>query len=226
MLAYPTLLSVAAIVASANAENLIVAMFNDIHSNLDQYASLASTQSSAIAQFIPLYAEAQTYTDDSYTTLVNSALYESISEFVTALPWYSSRIEPELAESGASQTASASGSASSSASGSASGSVSASSSVASTSGSESASSSKSSGSSTASKSGSSSAAKSSSEASSESSAASSSESSAASSSESESSSSASSTSSAAAVAIVPQAGSGSYALAAGLVGLISGVALL
>lgn len=222
MLAYPTLLSVAAIVASANAENLIVAMFNDIHSNLDQYASLASTQSSAIAQFIPLYAEAQTYTDDSYTTLVNSALYESISEFVTALPWYSSRIEPELAESGASQTASASGSASSSASGS----VSASSSVGSTSGSESASSSKSSGSSTASKSGSSSAAKSSSEASSESSAASSSKSSAASSSESESSSSASSTSSAAAVAIVPQAGSGSYALAAGLVGLISGVALL
>ena len=197
-------------IASANAEDLVVAMFNDIHSNLGQYASLASTESSAMAQFIPLYAQAQTYTDESYTTLVNSALYQSISEFVTALPWYSSRIEPQLAASGASQTASASGSASSSASGSASGSASKS---------ESASSKASSKSSSGSKSGSSSAAESSSEASS-------SETSAASSTESESSSSASSTSSAAAAAVIPQAGSGSYALAAGLVGIISGVAVL
>lgn len=210
MFSYSTLLSVAAMIASANAEDLVVAMFNDIHSNLGQYASLASTESSAMAQFIPLYAQAQTYTDESYTTLVNSALYQSISEFVTALPWYSSRIEPQLAASGASQTASASGSASSSASGSASGSASKS---------ESASSKASSKSSSGSKSGSSSAAESSSEASS-------SETSAASSTESESSSSASSTSSAAAAAVIPQAGSGSYALAAGLVGLISGVALL
>ena len=208
MFSYSTLLSVAAMIASANAEDLVVAMFNDIHSNLGQYASLASTESSAMAQFIPLYAQAQTYTDESYTTLVNSALYQSISEFVTALPWYSSRIEPQLAASGASQTASASGSASSSASGSASGSASKS---------ESAPSKASSKSSSGSKSGSSSAAESSSEASS-------SETSAASSTESESSSSASSTSSAAAAAVIPQAGSGSYALAAGLVGLISGVA--
>lgn len=89
--------SIAALLAVAKAENLIVALVNDVDSNVLEYQSYAATATnSEITSFYRLYLAAQTYTDDSYTTLLDSAELAEISSFVTQLPWYSSRLESNI----------------------------------------------------------------------------------------------------------------------------------
>ncbi|GMM31793.1 hypothetical protein DAMA08_045380 [Martiniozyma asiatica (nom. inval.)] len=96
-----SLLSLVSVLAAANAENIAVALFNDINSNFNEYLSYIQAQTDAdVTGLLGLYAEAQTYTDDSYTTLVDEAQLATISAFATGLPWYSSRIETAL-EAGA-----------------------------------------------------------------------------------------------------------------------------
>lgn len=105
-LSQSALLSVASLIALSKAEDLLVALNSDIKSNMNQYLSYVSDHSTAdYLPLLTLYQEAQTYTDDSYTTLVGSDELVSISSFATELPWYSSRIAPELDDSAATTTA-------------------------------------------------------------------------------------------------------------------------
>ncbi|ODQ45060.1 hypothetical protein PICMEDRAFT_165299 [Pichia membranifaciens NRRL Y-2026] len=113
-LSHSVLISVAALVASTQAEDLLVALNSDIQSNPNQYLSFVQEHTTAnVGPLLSLYQQAQTYTDDSYTTLVDSSELASISSFATELPWYSSRIAPELGADAT--TTDASGSARSSA---------------------------------------------------------------------------------------------------------------
>lgn len=91
------IISIASLMASVSAENLLVALNSDIQQNVNQYLSFVQANTQAnVAPLLSLYQAAQTYTDESYTTLVDSAELSSISAFATQLPWFSSRIEPEL----------------------------------------------------------------------------------------------------------------------------------
>ncbi|GAV30305.1 hypothetical protein PMKS-003815 [Pichia membranifaciens] len=97
-LSHSVLISVASLIASTQAEELLVALNSDIQSNVNQYLSFVQEHTTAnVGPLLSLYQQAQTYTDDSYTTLVDSSELASISSFATQLPWYSSRIAPELA---------------------------------------------------------------------------------------------------------------------------------
>lgn len=92
-----TIASIAALVAIAQAENIAVVLNNDIKSHLNDYMSVVQAQSGDAAEgLLSLYAAGQTYTDDSYTTLVASAEYASLSAFASQLPWYSERLESQL----------------------------------------------------------------------------------------------------------------------------------
>lgn len=92
-----TILSIATLMAVISAENVLVALNSDIKSNVQQYLSYVQENTQAnVAPLLSLYQQAQTYTDESYTTLVNSDELASISSFAQELPWYSSRILPEL----------------------------------------------------------------------------------------------------------------------------------
>lgn len=96
-LSQTSLFAIAAFLSSISAENLLVAVNSDIAANLADYLSYKQEHSTLdYAPLLSLYEEGQTYTDDSYTTLVDSAEMASLSAFATALPWYSSRILPEL----------------------------------------------------------------------------------------------------------------------------------
>lgn len=91
------IISLATLLASVQAEDLIVALKEDIDANIQQYLSYIATLTNAeVSDMLSLYRAAQTYTDDSYTTLVDSAERAAISNFVTGLPWYSSRIAGNL----------------------------------------------------------------------------------------------------------------------------------
>ncbi|VEU19272.1 DEKNAAC100889 [Brettanomyces naardenensis] len=189
MVSTSSILAVASVVAAANAEDIVQAVFDDINANLNEYLPLVAASSAQLAPLLSLYFEAKTYTDDSYTTLVSPELEGEISAFATGLSWYSSRILPELgAATSAVPSTEASSSAPASSAPASSSSAPASSSPA------------------------------------PSSAASSAESSSAASSA--ASSEIHSVSSAAGAVGAPQPGSAAYVMAAGLVGLLSGVALL
>lgn len=89
--------SIAAIVAIAQAENVAVLLNNDIKEHLSDYLSVVQelTDDSA-SGLLSLYAAGQTYTDDSYTTLVDSDEYASLSAFASQLPWYGERLESAM----------------------------------------------------------------------------------------------------------------------------------
>lgn len=94
------ILSIASLMAAVSAENVLVALNSDIGANVNQYLSYVQQNTAAdVAPLLALYQQAQTYTDDSYTTLVDASQLASISAFAEQLPWYSSRILPELAVS-------------------------------------------------------------------------------------------------------------------------------
>lgn len=104
----------------------LTGLYGDISGHISEYLSYVQDGNSLPNGLLNLYQEVQTYTDDSYTTLLSSVDFGQISSFVTGLPWYSSRLETIFAEAtggsdgssgsgsgSGSQTASGSGSASS-----------------------------------------------------------------------------------------------------------------
>lgn len=94
-----------ALAVAANAENIAVVLNSDIKAHLNDYLSVVQAQTGDAAQgLLSLYAAGQTYTDDSYTTLVDSAEYASLSAFATALPWYSERLESQIDAGAATST--------------------------------------------------------------------------------------------------------------------------
>lgn len=96
-LSQASLFAAAAFLSSVSAENLLVVVNSDIGANLADYLSYRQAHTTEdYGPLLSLYEEGQTYTDDSYTTLVGSAEMSSLSAFATALPWYSSRILPQL----------------------------------------------------------------------------------------------------------------------------------
>ncbi|ODV87322.1 hypothetical protein CANARDRAFT_174389 [[Candida] arabinofermentans NRRL YB-2248] len=96
------LFSILATLGAANNDDLLTAIKGDIDGNLVQYVSYISAHPGAeVNSLLALYEAAVTYTDTSYTTLVNDDELNAISSFATALPWYT-RIEAEVG--GASST--------------------------------------------------------------------------------------------------------------------------
>lgn len=90
------LLSIATLLTSSFAKDIVIVIKEDIKANAEQYSSFIQANSAELAPLISLYKEAETYTDDSYTTLLDDQELTSIIDFATALPWFSSRIEPKV----------------------------------------------------------------------------------------------------------------------------------
>ncbi|GME74596.1 unnamed protein product [Ambrosiozyma monospora] len=92
-------------------------LFQDINENRDEYQSyiVANTEVAFPTTLVQIYTAMTTYTDDSYTTLfadLPDDQVTSIEQLVTALPWYSTRLLPEIVSEFAGASAAASGSAS------------------------------------------------------------------------------------------------------------------
>ncbi|VEU24036.1 DEKNAAC105227 [Brettanomyces naardenensis] len=79
----------------------IYALFKDISVNEAEYLSyLSGTPGLVIPDgLMELFEEVMTYTDDSFTTLFSTMAeseYDQIDDMITALPWYSTRLLPEI----------------------------------------------------------------------------------------------------------------------------------
>ncbi|GMF07488.1 unnamed protein product [Ambrosiozyma monospora] len=59
-----------------------------------EYMSYMNNNDMNVYTFFKFFAQAETYTDDSYTTIPNSEEFSLISNFITSFPWYSTRILP------------------------------------------------------------------------------------------------------------------------------------
>lgn len=85
---------------TASYDSLDVEFFTkfveDVKSNYGQYAQfIVTTDISVPKQFTSLAKQVATYTDDSYTTLLNDPDFDinELEEFATNFGWYSSRLE-------------------------------------------------------------------------------------------------------------------------------------
>lgn len=99
-----TLTSLALIIAplvsaDSNADAVeFQAILSDVNNHLSDYISLAVNDPSFTVPsgVLDVYTQMTTYTDDAYTTLFSQLDFNSINAVMTALPWYSSRLEPEI----------------------------------------------------------------------------------------------------------------------------------
>jgi len=77
--------------------NVIV---DDVKSHMSDYLGLISSGAVSVSDLpagvMELALAVQTATDDSYTSLYKDVDVNKLGPFLTALPWYSSRLEPEL----------------------------------------------------------------------------------------------------------------------------------
>lgn len=83
--------------ADANAQVVeFQAILSDVNSHLTDYISLAVNNPSFTLPdgVLDVYTQMTTYTDDSFTTLFTELDFNSINAVMTALPWYSNRLEP------------------------------------------------------------------------------------------------------------------------------------
>lgn len=96
---------VAALAASTQAADewtteipFITAFVADLKGNINDYLGLIASGSSIPPVLLSLYQEISSYTDDSYTTLIESDFpITALQGFVTGLPWYETRLSAELA---------------------------------------------------------------------------------------------------------------------------------
>ncbi|QLQ81626.1 hypothetical protein HG537_0F03870 [Torulaspora globosa] len=88
------------------------AILSDARGNLPQYMSVAS-EVSIPPEILQLGMAIATAADDSYTTLYSQIDFNQVSTLMTALPWYSSRLEPAISSALATLTPTVTGSASS-----------------------------------------------------------------------------------------------------------------
>lgn len=92
-----------ALVSCVAADDFLTKLVLDIKANPKDYLNYVQTATASIPDDLtPLALQVRTYTDDSYTTLVDSGEKSQLLAFMTGLPWYSSRI---LGETGADDTA-------------------------------------------------------------------------------------------------------------------------
>ncbi|ODQ60944.1 hypothetical protein WICANDRAFT_19726, partial [Wickerhamomyces anomalus NRRL Y-366-8] len=88
----------------------VTALYGDINGHLSDYLNYIQQGNALPDGLLNLYQEAQTYTDDSYTTLLSTVDFNAVEGFVTGLPWYSSRLAGAFASAtgeGAATTSSA-----------------------------------------------------------------------------------------------------------------------
>ncbi|AOA64976.1 Cell wall mannoprotein with putative lipase activity [Komagataella phaffii CBS 7435] len=81
-------------------EALYTVFYNDVTENAQEYLSYIQANTAAgFTDLLSLYTELATYTDDSYTSIFTEEDFPAseLSSFVVNLPWYSSRIEPQVA---------------------------------------------------------------------------------------------------------------------------------
>lgn len=123
----------ASVVKAADSDDVefLTNLVNDYKSNTAEYASFLRTASSIPGALTSLALQVATYTDDSYTTLLedDDIDVDSLEDFATELPWYS-RIAHDDSDDSDDESSSSSGSSGSSSSSSSSGSSSAASSSA------------------------------------------------------------------------------------------------
>ncbi|KAF6009476.1 hypothetical protein HII13_003555 [Brettanomyces bruxellensis] len=114
-----SILSIAALASVAMAEldaeqvESLTVLFSDIENNINQYLSYLSSNSDVTfpTNLIGIFKSIATYTDDSYTTILAAlpdSEYEQIQSLETALPWYTSRIEPKITVAASSSAAASS----------------------------------------------------------------------------------------------------------------------
>ncbi|KAJ1546973.1 putative GPI-anchored mannoprotein [Saccharomyces cerevisiae] len=106
-MAYIKIALLAAIAALASAQTQeeideLNVILNDVKSNLQEYISLAEDSSSGFSLsslpsgVLDIGLALATATDDSYTTLYSEVDFAAVSKMLTMVPWYSSRLLPEL----------------------------------------------------------------------------------------------------------------------------------
>lgn len=85
-------------------------LVSDIKAHASDYLSVAINDPSISipSGVLEIYQEVATATDESYTTLYQDLDFNQISNLVVSLPWYSSRLEGELASATATDGASSS----------------------------------------------------------------------------------------------------------------------
>ncbi len=114
-----SILSIAALASVAMAEldaeqvESLTVLFSDIENNINEYLSYLSSNSDVTfpTNLIGIFKSIATYTDDSYTTILAAlpdSEYEQIQSLETALPWYTSRIEPKITVAASSSAAASS----------------------------------------------------------------------------------------------------------------------
>jgi hypothetical protein len=91
-----TLLALAPFVLGQDNAVLEV-VIQDIKGNVNEYLSYIQAGNIPPSGVLNLYQQVATYTDDSYTTLFSDVDEAAVSTYITNVPWYSSRIEPQLA---------------------------------------------------------------------------------------------------------------------------------
>lgn len=76
------------------------AIVDDVKSHLSDYMGLISSGAISISDLpagvMPVVLAVQTATDDSYTSLYKDVDVAALGPFLSKLPWYSSRLQPEL----------------------------------------------------------------------------------------------------------------------------------
>ena len=76
-------------------------ILDDVKNNLSDYMNLVTSGKISLADLpagvLDIGMALASATDDSYTTLYSEVDFDGIAPFLTALPWYSSRLEAELA---------------------------------------------------------------------------------------------------------------------------------
>lgn len=96
---------VAATAVLANAQTAsqlaeLNAIVDDVKSHLSDYMGLISSGAISISDLpagvMPVVLAVQTATDDSYTSLYKDVDVAALGPFLSKLPWYSSRLAPEL----------------------------------------------------------------------------------------------------------------------------------
>lgn len=87
------LLSTISMVNADQDVDFLTKLVNDYKDHTGDYFNFIRTAKSVPNQFSALATQVGTYTDDSYTTMLNSVDIEPLEEFATEFPWYSSRLE-------------------------------------------------------------------------------------------------------------------------------------
>ena len=104
MYAKTALFLAAAALANAQTASQLAELnviLGDVKNNLNDYMGLVTSGKISLndlpAGVLDIGMALASATDDSYTTLYKEVDFDAIAPFLTALPWYSSRLEAELA---------------------------------------------------------------------------------------------------------------------------------